>query len=89
VSHMGERFMQSRKIINEQKEIPTLTEREREVLTLLDEGYTQKEIAQRLYLSPNTIRRHLQNVYEKLGVTNKTLAVKKAKELNLLGEKIF
>ena len=86
---MGERFMQSRKIINEQKEIPTLTEREREVLTLLDEGYTQKEIAQRLYLSPNTIRRHLQNVYEKLGVTNKTLAVKKAKELNLLGEKIF
>jgi len=89
VSHMGERFMQSRKIINEQKEIPTLTEREREVLTLLDEGYTQKEIAQRLYLSPNTIRRHLQNVYEKLGVTNKTLVVKKAKELNLLGEKIF
>lgn len=86
---MGERFMQSRKIINEQKEIPTLTEREREVLTLLDEGYTQKEIAQRLYLSPNTIRRHLQNVYEKLGVTNKTLVVKKAKELNLLGEKIF
>lgn len=89
MSHMGERFMQSRKIINEQKEIPTLTEREREVLTLLDEGYTQKEIAQRLYLSPNTIRRHLQNVYEKLGVTNKTLVVKKAKELNLLGEKIF
>lgn len=89
VLDLGERFMQSRKIINEQVEIPTLTEREREVLTLLDEGCTQKEIAQRLYLSPNTVRRHLQNVYEKLGVTNKTLAVKKAKELNLLGEKIF
>ncbi len=84
VLELGERFMQSRKIINEQEQIPPLTEREREVLTLLDEGCTQKEIAQRLYLSSNTVRRHIQNSYEKLGVNNNILAVKKAKEMNLL-----
>lgn len=84
VLDLGERFIQSRKIINEQEQIPPLTDREREVLTLLDEGCTQKEIAQRLCLSSNTVRRHIQNAYEKLGVNNNILAVKKAKEMNLL-----
>ncbi|WP_082736120.1 LuxR C-terminal-related transcriptional regulator [Syntrophomonas wolfei] len=41
-------------------------------------------MALRLYLSSNTVRRHIQNAYEKLGVNNKILAVKKAREMPLL-----
>ncbi|MDD2554426.1 MAG: LuxR C-terminal-related transcriptional regulator [Desulfotomaculaceae bacterium] len=84
VLDLGERFMHSWQLVSNQEESPPLTGREIEVLTLLEKGCTQKEIAERLYLSQNTVRRHLQNIYEKLGVKNKTLAIKKAKELNLL-----
>lgn len=61
-----------------------LTNRESQVLILLSDGLSQKEIAAKLYLSLNTVRRHLQNAYDKLGVGNKTLAIKKAKELRII-----
>lgn len=65
-------------------ELLTLTAREIDVLVLLSDGLSQREIAERLYLSLNTVRRHLQNAYDKLGVGNKTLALKKAKELKVI-----
>jgi DNA-binding CsgD family transcriptional regulator len=52
-----------------------LTPREHEVMSLVAEGRMNQEIAQLLWLSPNTVRKHLENVFEKLGVTNRTAAV--------------
>jgi DNA-binding CsgD family transcriptional regulator len=51
-----------------------LTAREYEVMALAREGKSNKEIAATLWVSPNTVRKHLENVYEKLGVSNRTAA---------------
>ena len=52
-----------------------LTHREAEILRLVAQGHTNKEVAARLYVSPLTIRTHLEHIYEKLGVGNRTEAV--------------
>jgi LuxR family transcriptional regulator, maltose regulon positive regulatory protein len=61
-----------------------LTEREREVLRLLLEGASNREIAQRLVLSVNTVKRHVYNLCGKLGVQSRTQAIIRARELNLV-----
>ena len=48
-----------------------LTEREQEVARLVTEGATNREIAQRLFLSPKTVERHVSNVFKKIGVRNR------------------
>lgn len=53
---------------------PTLTEREREVLTLVAHGLTDAQIADRLFLSPHTIHRHVANTLTKLGVPSRAAA---------------
>jgi DNA-binding CsgD family transcriptional regulator len=62
----------------------SLTIREREVLALVINGLTNKEIAQRLSLSERTINFHLNNVYSKLHVSTRTEAVVHALRYNLL-----
>jgi two-component system nitrate/nitrite response regulator NarL len=57
---------------------PKLTPREREVLTLLAEGHSGPQIADRLFLSPSTVKTHLANIYEKLEVSDRAAAVAKA-----------
>jgi two-component system, NarL family, nitrate/nitrite response regulator NarL len=52
-----------------------LTTRELEVLRLVAEGHSAPEIATRLYIEPSTVKSHLQNVYEKLGVSERAAAV--------------
>ena len=52
-----------------------LTAREREVLAWVARGKTNAEIARILWLAPSTVSKHLENVYAKLGVTNRTAAV--------------
>ncbi len=84
VISLGERFKKGFQKVNSLEEIEPLTEREIDVLTLLNEGLKQTEIAEKLCLSKNTVNRHLQNTYEKLGVNNKTLAINKAKELRII-----
>jgi LuxR family maltose regulon positive regulatory protein len=64
--------------------IEPLSERELEVLRLVSSGLTNREIGLRLHLSPNTIKRHTLNIYEKLGVHSRTEAVAKARTLGLL-----
>lgn len=52
-----------------------LTGRQAEVLRLLALGYSTQRIAEQLYLSPATVRKHLEHIYERLGVTSRTEAV--------------
>jgi DNA-binding CsgD family transcriptional regulator len=61
-----------------------LTEREREVLKLLAEGRSNKEIARRLELSPNTVKTHVAHLFEKLHVGRRMEAILLARELGLV-----
>lgn len=61
-----------------------LTDREIEILRLLDEGGTHEEIAGELYISVATVRYHIKNIYQKMDVNNKILALRKAKDLRLI-----
>jgi len=58
-------------------DLSQLTKREQEILSLLSKGHLYKEIADQLHISLNTVRVHLQNVYEKLHVHSRTQAVMK------------
>ncbi|MEQ8442789.1 MAG: response regulator transcription factor [Alphaproteobacteria bacterium] len=53
----------------------TLTKRERELLKALSEGWTNIQIARRYGISDNTVKFHLKNLYEKLDVSNRAMAV--------------
>lgn len=68
---------------NEHKAKPLLTNREREVFELLVLDKTTKEIAQQLFISEKTVRNHISNVIQKLGVKGRSQAVV---ELVRLGE---
>jgi LuxR family transcriptional regulator, maltose regulon positive regulatory protein len=62
--------------------VEPLSERELQVLRLLDSALTNEEIGRQLYVSVNTIRTHIRNIYAKLGVNRRGDAVLRAKELN-------
>jgi LuxR family maltose regulon positive regulatory protein len=61
-----------------------LTGREVEILRLVTGGMRNQEIADQLFISLGTVKRHIANVYGKLGVSHRTEAVARAKELDLL-----
>lgn len=53
-----------------------LTEKEKDVLDFLVDGYEYKEIAMKMVVSPHTVRNHIANIYKKLHVTSRTQAIK-------------
>ncbi|MFL5751982.1 MAG: response regulator transcription factor [Bacteroidia bacterium] len=61
-----------------------ISKREYEVLELIAGGLSNQEIADKLFVSLNTIKTHSSNLFEKLGVERRTQAVQKAKELSLI-----
>jgi RNA polymerase sigma factor (sigma-70 family) len=63
--------------------LPELSEREREILDLLAQGYKNAEIASRLVLSPKTVRNYVSNIISKLQVADRTQAILRAREAGL------
>ena len=63
--------------------VESLTERESQVLELLDQMYSTEEIARELYVSPNTVKTHLKGIFRKLGVNRRVDAVRRGRELGL------
>ena len=61
-----------------------LSSRETEVLQLIAQGFTNKQIAQKLMIAPSTAKRHTVNIYNKLGVANRAEATAKAYEFGLV-----
>ena len=70
--------------LRETSDRPTLTARETEVLRLLAEGRTAARIGDELHLSEATVKTHLNNLYEKLGVSDRAAAVATAMRWGLL-----
>jgi DNA-binding NarL/FixJ family response regulator len=62
----------------EEKTATTLSDREMDILKELVNGLDYKQIAEKLFISPHTVRKHISNIYEKLHVTSKTQVVKLA-----------
>jgi len=60
-----------------------LTEREREVVEMMASGATNREIAERLFLSPHTVKEYASSLYRKLGARNRAEAVRRAERLGL------
>jgi len=68
---------------NGRKNEYSLTEREHDILALLAEGRSNRDIAQRLFLSEKTVKAHLAAIFRKLGVTNRTQAAMVAVQMGV------
>jgi LuxR family maltose regulon positive regulatory protein len=79
-----EQTVPSKRQSQEAEWVEPLSEREIEVLQLIAEGLTNREIATRLYISLNTVKVHNRNINGKLAVRNRTKAVAKARALGIL-----
>jgi LuxR family maltose regulon positive regulatory protein len=64
--------------------IDPLTEREQEVLRLVAKGLSNREIAEALFVTLGTVKKHLNNIFSKLNVKNRTQAITRGRELGLL-----
>ena len=82
----GEVFLPKRikTIYDDRKKCPSLSEREIEIVRLVAKGFSNDELAERLHLSPDTIKVHLRHVYEKLGVEARVEAVTEAMRTGLV-----
>jgi DNA-binding CsgD family transcriptional regulator len=70
IHHVGDALL-----LDEVRDQPALTRRESEIVGLLARGKTNAEIAELLWVAPSTVRKHLENIYAKLGVHTRTAAV--------------
>jgi DNA-binding NarL/FixJ family response regulator len=73
----------SSRLPNASLPFPDLTEREREILTLIAQGRSNAEIAQRLVISGKTVRNYVSSIFSKLQVADRTQAILRAREAGL------
>jgi DNA-binding NarL/FixJ family response regulator len=66
------------------EDTPHLTDREAQILQMLADGCSPAEVAERLFISPKTVRNHLSKVYEKLGVNSRSQAIVTALQHGLI-----
>jgi LuxR family maltose regulon positive regulatory protein len=74
----------SRPSLSNQALVEPLTNREIEILSILAKRLSNDVIAQKLFISPETVKRHLYNIYQKLGVKNRQQAIAKAESTGIL-----
>lgn len=67
----------------EARTFPDLTDREREILSLIAQGRSNTAIANQLFLSPNTVRNHISSIFDKLQVTDRAQAIMRAREAGM------
>lgn len=77
-SHIARKIVSSFQTVTEKAELQKLSLRENEILELLSKGLRYKEIADTLFLSTETVRTHIRNIYEKLQVNSRMEAINKA-----------
>lgn len=70
-------FQQQTVSNSEGEDLDMLSNREKQILEFLSRGLMYKEIASQLFLSPETVRKHVYHIYEKLHVSNRVAAVNK------------
>jgi DNA-binding NarL/FixJ family response regulator len=81
-----EGYLEGKKTLKKETSWDRLTQREREVLKLVAEGYTSKEISEFLYISPKTVERHRSNLMSKLDLHNVTELTSLAIDKGLVGQ---
>jgi DNA-binding NarL/FixJ family response regulator len=83
-----EGYLEGRKRLKEKTAWDTITQREKEVLKLLGEGYKNKEIAELLHISVKTVEKHRANIMKKLDLHNAAALTAYAIEKNLVSKKV-
>ncbi|WP_108423657.1 response regulator [Flagellimonas amoyensis] len=78
------RYPEKQETLSIKEDVVELSAREQEVLEQLAEGLSYTVIANHLFLSPSTVRKHIENIYKKLQVHNKLEAVQKARRQSLI-----
>ena len=77
-------FREAAKLESQSSVVETLTPREQDILALIVDGRSNREIAQELYIAVGTVKNHVKNIYSKLNVHSRTQAVARARELNII-----
>jgi DNA-binding NarL/FixJ family response regulator len=73
--HLNEAYQE---LERRRRAVPALTSRQWELLGLLASGLSNAEIARELFVSTHTVRKHLENIFARLNVSNRTTAIAKA-----------
>ncbi len=88
---LNKKSLQKKHSVNHENEIDQtkvnrlgISKREYEILVKISEGLSNKEIADVLFVSENTVKTHVSNLYSKLDVKRRTQALQKAKEMKIL-----
>ncbi len=81
-SHIARKVVTSFQQVDQFPELEKLSDREKEILVLLSKGFRYKEIAAKLFISTETVRKHIRNIYEKLEVNSRTDAINKVYQRN-------
>ena len=84
LAHLGQAKSDALPSAPMQNLVEPLSERELEVLTLIANGATNQQIADELVIAKSTAKKHVSNIIGKLGVENRTAAIARARELNLI-----
>jgi LuxR family maltose regulon positive regulatory protein len=76
LDHIDRNGMQANVVAQSESEDPDLTKREKEILNLIETGMSNREMAEKLVIAEGTLKRHVANLYQKLGVHNRAQAIK-------------